>query len=381
MQNIKIFLLIPTLSGGGSERVMVHLIRNIDRRKFDPCLVLFEKKGRYIEDLPSNIQIFELEKGGYKYGFQWLILFKLRKLIEKQKPDIILSFMWYTNIIAILALYLSRVKCEAVISERYGLAFSLEGWLTELLRRFTIRFLYPKADKIIVNSEKMGFQLSQMFKIQPGKITVIYNPVDIQEATLISRKETNHPWYKEDVPILIAIGRLTPQKGFSYLIKALHLVIAEGINCRLLILGEGVEKEKLKKLAIDLQVDDKVAFLGFQKNPYKYLARSTIFVLSSLYEGFPNVLLEALALGVPSIATRCPTGPEEIITDGVDGILVPPADERVLTDVIKKLLQDENLRKRLGEAGRKRAEDFRVEKIIKQYEDVIEAVCAESAER
>ncbi|OGP30994.1 MAG: hypothetical protein A2073_01515 [Deltaproteobacteria bacterium GWC2_42_11] len=172
---------------------------------------------------------------------------------------------------------------------------------------------------------------------------------------------------------------MTQQKGFDYLLKAFSIVLSEGIACRIVIMGKGKEEGFLKKLAKQLNISDRVDFLGFQQNPYRYMLHSTVFVLSSLYEGFPNVLLEALALGVPSIAARCPTGPEEIIADGVNGLLVPPADEKSLAEAIKRLLTDEALRKRLGEAGKKCAEDFRVAKIIKEYEAVIEGVCAESA--
>jgi glycosyltransferase involved in cell wall biosynthesis len=279
-----------------------------------------------------------------------------------------------------LAKFLSGIKLSLIISERYTLSFSHEGWFDEFLRRFTIRNFYPKANRIIVNSKNMGIELQQMFNIPLSKIAVINNPIDIQKVNKLSNENINHSWNEENFPVIIAIGRLTSQKGFSYLIKAFSIVVSDGIPCRLLILGEGVDKEKLKKLAMELRVDDKVSLLGFQKNPYKYLCRSTLFVLSSLYEGFPNVLLEALALGVPSIATRCPTGPEEIITHEVDGILTPPADEMALANAIKRGLLDQGLRKRLGEAGKKRAENFRVKKIVRQYEEVIEDVCAASVE-
>jgi glycosyltransferase involved in cell wall biosynthesis len=376
----KVFFLIPTLSGGGAERVIVNLLQHIDRTKICPHLVLFYKKGEYLINLSADITIHELKKNEYKYGFQWLILFKLKMLIKNERPDIIISFMWYPNFLNIFAKYLSGIDYRIVVSERLTVSVSCEGRLTELLRRVIIRFFYNRADSIIVNANAMGVQLRQMFSIPLDKIKVIHNPINIQKIILLSKEDVHNPWYKENVPIIIGVGRLSSQKGFSYLIKAIHIIDREGIQCRLLILGKGKEDKKLKKLVKDLCIDDKVIFLGFQENPYKYLAKSTLFVLSSLYEGLPNALLEALSLGVPSIATRCPTGPEEIITDGVDGILVPPADEKALANAIKKLLLVKNLRKRLSEAARKRAEDFRVEKIIKQYENVIDNVCAASAE-
>ena len=376
----KIFFIIPTLSGGGAERVFLHILRHLNRNKFEPHLILFEKKGAFLFDLPSNLSVKVLKKKTSIYGFKWLVFINLARLLKLEKPDVAVSFMPYTNLIVSLAKFLSGIKLSLIISERYTLSFSHEGWLDEFLRRFTIRNFYPKANRIIVNSKNMGIELQQMFNIPLSKIAVINNPIDIQKVNKLSNENINHSWNEENFPVIIAIGRLTSQKGFSYLIKAFSIVVSDGIPCRLLILGEGVDKEKLKKLAMELRVDDKVSLLGFQKNPYKYLCRSTLFVLSSLYEGFPNVLLEALALGVPSIATRCPTGPEEIITHEVDGILTPPADEMALANAIKRGLLDQGLRKRLGEAGKKRAENFRVKKIVRLYEEVIEDVCAASAE-
>ena len=327
--------------------------------------------------MPLDVNIAVLRKQGESL-FEHFIFIRFAKLLKKEKPDAVVSFMWYANLVTILAKFLSGVKCGIVVSERTSI-IPYEGWFVRFMRSLTIRFFYPKATKIIVNSRSMSLILSKMSNISASKIAIINNPIDIRNINHMSIEDVIHPWYQEKIPIIITIGRLSFEKGFSYLLRALHIVAADGISCRLVILGEGVEKQKLKRWVMKLGIDDKAIFLGFQKNPYKYLAHSTVFVLSSLYEGFPNVLLEALALGVPAIATRCPTGPEEIITNEVNGILVPPADERALADAIKRLLLDEDLRKRLGEAGKRRAEDFSIDKIIKQYEDVIENVCAESA--
>lgn len=381
----KVFFIISSLGGGGAERVMLNILCNIDREVFKPVLILFEKRGEYLDALPPDIEIKVVGTRKGIFRLRGLVSFgvikKLSKLIKEENPDVLVSFMWYTNLIALTARSLSKSKCRIAVSERYGLLISHEGWLIELLRRQVIRFFYPKANLIIVNAKEMGIQLRKMFNISENKIAVIYNPVDLKKINQLCIKDAHHLWYQEQIPIITAIGRLTLQKGFAYLLRAVHILLSEGIRCRLVILGRGPERENLEKLSAELVISSHVEFLGFQENPYKYLARSTVFVLSSLYEGFPNVLLEAMALGIPSVATRCPTGPDEIITEGVDGILVPPADEKAIADAIKKLLLDEDLRKRLSEAGKRRIQDFAVEKIVKQYEDAIESVCAGSAER
>lgn len=376
----RIFFIIPTLSGGGAERVMANLLRNLNLKKIHPSLILFEKKDEFLTELPLIIPIFELKTGVYKYIFPWLIVLKLTKLLKEEKPDLILSFMWYPNAITLMARFLGKIKTKVIISERIS-TFIYEGYLINFLRSLVIRYVYPKANFIILNSNDIAKNLIDSYGITKKKISVIYNPIDINLIHKKANKSLKYHWYQKNEDIIIAIGRLCEQKGFSYLIKAISILTKKGTGCKLIILGEGKNRQKLHKLIIQLGIEDRVFLLGFQLNPYKYLARAKIFVLSSLYEGLPNVLLEALALGVPVIATRCPTGPEEIITNGINGLLVPPADETALAWAISKLLNDKELRQKFSEQGRKRAEDFRINKIIREYEKVIDKICAESAVR
>jgi len=376
----KVFFIVPSLTGGGAERVILHLLKNIDRSSFEPGLIVFEKKGDFVEKLPSDIKVTVLKGRWTKHGlFKPFIIFKLARVLEVEMPEAVVSFLWYPNLVTLWAKILSRTKASVIISERTSTPV-YDGLFVNLLRSLAIRFFYPKADRIILPSAVLADNLVRLNSLLRGKMSVIHNPVDMTVIFQSARAEVEPAWYLNSKNVIIGIGRLSSEKGFPHLIKAVSLCHREGIDCRLVILGEGAERKTLENLVRELQLKSIVALPGFKDNPYKHLARSTVFVLSSLYEGFPNVLLEALALGVPSVATRCPTGPDEIITDGVNGILVPPADEKALAGAIKKVLSDEELRKRLSEAGRKRAEDFAVEKIVKQYEDAIESVCAGSAE-
>jgi len=361
---------VPTLSAGGAERVVLYLLEHIDRRRFSPIkLILFERKGQFLNKVPEDVEVMSLKKGFYRYGLQWLIFVPLTEILNKERPDVVISFMWYPNLIVSLARLLSRGKGKIIISERVSLSFSF-GFVGDLLRTLGIRLFYRKADTIIVNSRGMMHELKERFHLAEEKIKVIYNPVDTKRIEELGKEEVNHPWFKENIPIIIAMGRLTAQKGFNYLIDALRVLVDMGVNCRLCIMGEGEDKERLHNQTVRLDIHERVAFLGFQKNPYKSLARSSVFVLSSLHEGFPNALLEAMALGVPSVATMCPTGPDELITDGVDGLLVPPADAEALAEAIERLIRNEDLRKKLGSSAKKRAEEFEANKIVKEYERV-----------
>ncbi len=376
----KLIFIIPTLGGGGAERVFLHILKNLDRSKFSPSVVLFEKTGDLLPELPVEIKVKILKEHDETYRMYGTVFIKLAlrfsRFIKQERPDVIVSFMWYTNFVTLIAKMVSRISSKVIVSERYGFAVSFEGRIAEFLRRMIIRFFYPMADSIIVNSAAMGQQLKDTFHVQANKIATIYNPVDISKIRSLSEEEVDHPWFDQPLPIIISIGRVTRQKGFDQLIKAVKTLHDEGTACRLVILGKGPEDGNLKKLYSALGISDRVLFLGFQQNPYRYLARATIFVLSSFYEGFPNVLLEAIALGIPSVATQCPTGPDEIITDGMDGLLVPPGDHVALAEAIRKLLQDNSMRWQFSEAGKRRAQDFEVKDIVRQYEKAIEKVCA-----
>ncbi len=369
----KVMFVIPALSGGGAERVVLYLLKFIDRKRYIPELVVFEKKGELLHCLPSDVKVYSLKKRIHNIsGFQWLVFLELTRLFKRQQPDFIISFMWYTNFITLTAGVCSyNCLSNIIVSERYSISRSLEGRLVEWIRRKVIRFLYPKAKKVIANSEGLREELIYFCRLPNEKVITIYNPVDIEYIRNLSIEEVEESIFDDKIPIVLAIGRLTKQKGFDYLIKAIHTINSDGLKTYLVLLGQGREEERLKELVKKLQIEDRVFFLGFKNNPYKYLARATVFVLSSLYEGFPNVLLEAMALGVPSVATRCPTGPEEIITDGINGVLVPPADEKTLAEAIKRLLLDEKLRRRLSLSAKKRAEEFEVKRIVREFEEVI----------
>jgi glycosyltransferase involved in cell wall biosynthesis len=172
------------------------------------------------------------------------------------------------------------------------------------------------------------------------------------------------------MPIVIAIGRLVRQKRFDILIEALSNVLTE-IDARLIILGDGPDRELLERLVEDLGIPDKVSFEGFQINPYKFLSKAAVFVLSSQREGLPMVILEAIACGIPVVSTDCPSGPREILENGRCGLLVPVNDVNAIANGIKKLLNDKNLRKEFSTLGRERAKYFSIDKIVKQYENVI----------
>jgi glycosyltransferase involved in cell wall biosynthesis len=202
---------------------------------------------------------------------------------------------------------------------------------------------------------------------------VLYNPVAVDEVRTAAKEPADHSWFSDQIPIVLACGRLVPQKNYPLLLNAMKRVL-EHRPARLFVLGKGPQLASLQALAGKLGIASSVHFAGFQSNPFKFMARAKVFALSSLWEGFGNVLVEAMACGIPVVATRCPSGPEEIVTDGVNGLLVPSGDPDALAAAILRLLEDEAVRRRLSEAALKRAEDFRAERMISGYERVFAEV-------
>lgn len=367
----KIFCIIPSLRGGGAERILILLLKYIDRNRFTPALVVFNTENAYKQDLPPDIPIICLNKKN-RFDF-FRLAWNLSRIIKQGKPSLILSFLTYTNYLTVLARNLVNSKIPLLLSEQSNLTQSLKLQRFKRIKKILIRNLYPKATDIIAISEGVQEDLITNYKVPKNRCFVIYNGVEIERIREFADEKITHPWFKKDIPIIIACGRLVAQKNYPLLLKAMSLVLKEK-NARLLILGEGKDRSKLGEYATKLDISQNLAFLGFQSNPFKYMSQATVFVLSSSWEGFGNVIIEAMACGTPVISTRCPSGPDEIITDGVNGLLVPVRDVNALANAMLRLLKDEPLRKRLAQAGRKRAEDFRVEKIVAKYERVFEEV-------
>ena len=365
-------IVIHSLKGGGAERVVVNLLKGLSRRDFSVTLLLYE--GIFDYHLPENFELITLDIRSRRNilettrGFILKII-SIARSIKKCKPDIIFSLLSGTNAVVLLARLLSGTHSKVIVSERNHPSVSLRNEMYGGITKFLMKHCYPKAKRIIAISHGIKKDLVENFNLPEEKIEVIYNPVDIAEIETLSLEETKHPWFKSGLPILISVGRLTRQKGHSSLIKVFSRV-RQSLPCRLLIIGTGEEEGKLANMVNALGLNNDVEFLGFQRNPFKYMARSSLFILSSLYEGFGNVIVEAMALGLPVISTDCPSGPSEIIEHGKSGILVPPEDEGALEQAILNLLTNDELRRQLSHEARMRAQYFALNKMIERYSGV-----------
>ena len=366
----KVLLFRPTLGEGGADRVTITLLRHLDRQTVRPSLVLVKRDGTLIDEVPKDIPVIDL--GASRLRFSWL---RLASVLRREKPDVLFSTSSGGNLVAALA---HRIAFDPnrrlVLSERNTFSQvrreKRSPWLpvVAMTRRF-----YSRADRIIAVSEGVAKDLIQTLALPEELVTAIHNPVVDEELYELSEQPIDHPWVQQGTPIVLAVGRLVPQKDYPLLLRAFTR-IRERRRARLIVLGEGESRRSLERLAERLGVRDDVDFAGFKKNPFPFMRNCTVFVLSSRFEGLPGALIQAMACGAPVISTDCPSGPAEIISEGSSGFLVPVGDENRLTEALERLLDDESLRRAFSEAGKKAASAFAVDSMVRQYEEELLSV-------
>lgn len=362
----KLFILRPTLGQGGADRVSLTLLQQLSRERFDLSLVLVKKDGVLLEDLPPDVGVYTLDASNVLTAW-W----PLSRLLKLHQPDVLFSTSSGTNVTAVWARQLARYAGRVLLSERNVLFHGQKTWKRRLMTTFK-RLTYERADLVTAVSQGVKDDLIAELHLPPDKIQVVYNPILTSDLPALADESVDHPWFAESTPIILGVGRLVPEKDFATLLRAFALVRAQR-PCRLLILGEGNGRTELLQLAQTLGVTPDVDLPGFDKNPFKYMARCTMFVLSSRFEGLPGVLIQAMACGAPVIATDCPSGPSEIITvDGQDGFLTPVGDAQAMVEKILFLLDNPEKREVMGRHGRESAERFRAETVMARYVAAIE---------
>ena len=325
---IKLFLFIPTLTLGGSERFMMSLADNINYEKFDVTLVVINKVGDFSNYQNDNIDIVNLKVPHVRNS-----IYKIIRLIHKQKPDVVLSTLAHLNrLLAIFKIFFPR-KTKFIGRESSIVSVRNNNNKYTRIYNTMYKFFYGNLDLIIAQSEYMKSDLCANYNISINKVLVINNFVDIDRIHPMS--VSNRRVFKNNKFNLITVGRLEKVKGYD---KLIHVAKNLGTEFHITIIGDGKEKQSLLNLITELDVKDKVTLLGFKGNPYKYMVQADCFILTSRFEGFPNVLLEANACGIPIVAFDCPGGVEEIIEDGVNGFLVECGSVNEMSDRLYDML-------------------------------------------
>ena len=361
----KIALFVGSLEGGGAERAMLDIARGLAQRGFVVDLVLMRPTGPYLESVPDCVRVVALNTKGLLATLPVLMNYLIRR-----QPRLLLSTLTTCNVAALLA----RVRlgqCLGVIvrqASHFSMAYStlrLRGRIVMAVERSLWRF----ADAVVTNSSAVANDLMHIAPRISPRVRVIRNPVVWPDLPARAAECVDHPWMRDDdVPVVLAAGGLRPVKDHATLLRAFALVAGER-TARLVIIGEGVERDRLLALTRELGISDKVDLPGFQRNPFAWMARARVFAMSSLLEGAPNVVVQAMACGTTVVSTDCPGGIREMLGDGRWGTLTPVGDHAALAAAISEAMDNPKAPDDL----KSRASDFSAESSISGYESVITA--------
>jgi len=370
---------------------MLHLAKAFATAGHQVDLLLCQTKGAFLDTVPRNINVVALKTSSNlvsrlqvltanpSHALTLLLpillpnkppktiryLSDLTTYLIREQPDALLSAKTHANLVAIWARKMAAVQTRVVISERSTMSTVIQQskkWRWRFALPL-IRMVYPQADLVVAVSRGVTDDISSYTGLSRERITTIYNPILTEHIKAQSILPAPHPWFNnEAIPVILGVGRLVPAKDFPTLLKAFaHLRTKR--PARLVILGEGRERSTLEKLATELGIDSDLLLPGFADNPYAFMSRATVFVLSSLLEGLPNTLIEALACGCPVVSTNCRSGPQEILDNGTFGPLVPVGDDKALAEAIIQTLEHPPNADRL----RARAAEFDIHTIAELY--------------
>jgi glycosyltransferase involved in cell wall biosynthesis len=378
---------------GGAERIMIGIAESLVEGGYDVDLVLAERRGELLQQVPTAVRIVELESASRATvlaalpGFPWSSILDLGRLairnrlilklpsfatyLREEAPCVLLVTVLKNSLLALWARHLAGVDLRLVVREAnvHSLQHAGRSRDNPILNRLARKW-YPHADTFVAISQGVATDLTHSLGIPAGRISTIHNPVDADNVARLASTPIDHPWLRADIPLLLSVGRLAQQKDHATLLRAFAIVWRER-EVRLLVLGEGSCRRELEKLSCELGVERDVSFPGITSNPYPFMASASCFVLSSAWEGFGNVLIEALACGCPVVSTDCQSGSAEILDGGRFGRLARTGDPVDLARAIVETLDEPIDRERLLA----RARNFPPVPTYQRYREIILTNC------
>lgn len=329
------------LHNGGVDRVVFNLAEEFLRRGMRPAILvdLDNPFSPFRSLIPPGVP-YEVLDARSPLARLW----KLRRYLRRVRPGAVMCTSFgFPNLYAVVARWVAGVPFRLMLTEHCFPSVDRAAprpWQSRFWFFPLAHLLYPFADNIVAVSKGTAQDLAQVIGIDAGRIQCIYNPIVSNGLLDQAREPVDHPWFRDsDIPVVLAVGRLEPQKDFATLIEA-FAELRRHKRCRLMILGDGSEREMLTRLAESLGLADDIAMPGFAPNPHAYTARAGLLVLSSRFESLANVVIEAMAVGTPVIATDCPSGPAEALDHGRYGTLVPVGDPESLAAAMAKALDE-----------------------------------------
>lgn len=357
----RVAFLITNLAGGGAERATAALAEGLDKNLFEVCLIL-ERDTLAIYEPPDNVEIVRLSAANTRGAIIPLIRF-----LRKWRPDVIYSALPHLNVISVVASKFVTHPIRTVVSvhnnQKRELAAVPDGWLLKRL----MPMVYKLCSAAVVVSHGIRDELVRS-GVKPSKLHVIYNPIDIEHIKQLSKESVHHKWLNSEYSVVMSMGRLVPQKNFKLLLQSFSNVYNENPNARLIVVGGGEMMDELLGVSKDLGLEAVVDFVGLKTNPFSWLVNASCFVLTSEYEGFGMVIVEAMSVGVPVVSVDCKYGPGEILKGGEKGVLVKDGTAESISASILEVLNNRELAESFREKGKERANDFNVDVPVRQLE-------------
>lgn len=363
----EVLFFLPRLGGGGAEMNAVRLAPGLLAAGVRPVYAVGRGPGGYEDFLPEGVEVIVLDTGKINSSVLRLVRARspLAKLIDERKPDVVCPVMVAPSLSALAAVRKAKHKPKVVLSIQNSLSVSHEQSkrVRDKIELALLKRMFPHSNGVIALSQGVADEIARIVPETARDMQVIYNvgyPLKDQLDTALAQPRPS----SEGTIVLLACGRLTRQKDYPTLFEAFAKLRGD---VRLDILGDGELKAGLEQKCQELGITDRVKFLGFQRDPISHMRRADVFVLSSLWEGFGNVLVEAMSVSTPVVSTDCPHGPGEILTQNENGLLVPTSDPDALAAALQRMVDDPALRLRIGTAGEKRAQDFQAGAIGAAY--------------
>ncbi|PJI92675.1 glycosyltransferase involved in cell wall biosynthesis [Yoonia maricola] len=329
---------LPSFAGGGAERFFIRIANQIAVGGRPVTFIVNHATGPLRDLLSNSVKLHILGVSKATLAVPRLVTY-----MKHHKPKVLISALTRTNLAALLSARIAKVGTRVIVCERnqYSALLHELDPLRKRVMTWFVRRLYPTAHAVIGNTAEVTQDIAGVARLAPEQTGIIYNAApDIAQIDAARNSDTTHPWLDDDQPLAVAIGRLMPQKDYATMLGA---VARTKQPLRLLVLGEGPLQEELEDMARDLNIDDRVSFLGFQMDRFAYLVRANIFLLSSRTEGFPNALIEAVAAGVPAVSTDCAGGgAREIMGREFPDRIVPVADTEAMAKAIDAVLAARN---------------------------------------
>lgn len=357
----RVLFFIPNLGGGGAERVLINLLKQMDRMHFEPHLAVFRLEGPHANSVPEDVQVTELGVSSL-----WTVAPKLARLIRRLRPDVVVATTGGGGVPTILAHRLARSRARLIVWERSVLV----GSARTLKRTFLLnlkKLLWPRADLVTAVGTAVQDDIIEQIGRDRVKTEVLHSPILDENLERMSQADVEHPWFNEPTPIILCVARLLPVKDHYTLLRGIAR-LREEREARLVLLGDGPLRDDLAAQAERLGIASSIWFAGFVDNPFKYMRRSSLLALTSLQEGVPGVVVQAMACGLPVVGTDAPGGTRELIKHEQTGLLIPMRDPEAFRDAARRLLDDEELACRIGSQAREFVKRFEVKEATSAYE-------------